>query len=252
MRRLLWLIIGTGPKNKNGPVPILRILAMTFLSIVFILPSWLFAQTSVRGRIIFEGTPPPVEKIEVKSDIATCGGIQEVNQLVLGEGGGIANAVVTIIGVPGKTAITPQEGTLDQIDCRFEPHVQALPVGSKLNITSSDPVLHNSHGFYEDGSTAFNLAVPIVGMEMPATLKQPGIIKLRCDAGHTWMSAYVMVMNHPYYAVTDANGNFTIEGVPPGTYEIEVWQEWLGKHRQPITVKEGGEPVTVTLKESSS
>lgn len=224
------------------------LLAMILL--IFVFPLVLFAQTSVNGRVIFEGVAPPAEQVEVKSDMSTCGSVQEMNKLILGEGGGIANAVVTIVGVPGQSAPTPQEGTLDQINCRFEPHVQALPVGSKLKITSSDPVLHNSHGFNEDGSTAFNIAVPIVGMEMPATLKQPGILKLRCDAGHTWMSAYVIAVDHPYYAVTDANGNFTIDGVPPGTYEVEVWQEWLGKHRQPVTVKEGGEPVTVTLKKS--
>ncbi len=64
------------------------------------------------------------------------------------------------------------------------------------------------------------------------------------------MSAYVMVTDQPYYALTDADGNFKIDGVPPGTYEIEVWHEWLGKHRKPITVKEDGAPVTVTLKKS--
>ena len=68
--------------------------------------------------------------------------------------------------------------------------------------------------------------------------------------GHTWMSAYVFVTDPPYYALTDANGSFKIDGVPLGNYEIEVWQEWLGKTRQPITVAgEKTEPVTLTLKE---
>ncbi len=213
-------------------------------------PSWLFAQTSVTGRVVFEGVAPPVEKIEVKSDVATCGSVKEVKPLVLGQNNGVANAVVTIIGPKAEGVLPQKEGILNQEKCEFSPHVQVLPVGSKLKITSGDPVLHNSHGFNEDGSTAFNIAVPIAGMEMPTTLKQPGVIKLRCDAGHTWMSAYVIATDQPYYAVTDTDGNFTIEGVPPGDYEIEVWQEWLGKHRESITVKEGGEPVTVTLKKS--
>ena len=87
-------------------------------------------------------------------------------------------------------------------------------------------------------------------MELPTTIKQPGVIKLRCDAGHTWMSAYVVATDQPYHAVTDANGNFTIEGVPTGNYELEVWHEWLGKHREPITVEEGSQPVTMTLTKS--
>lgn len=213
-------------------------------------PAWLFAQTSVTGRVAFDGTPPPPEQVEVKSDMATCGTTQEVRHLILGQDNGVANAVVTIVGAKAEGALASKDGVLDQVNCEFVPHVQALPVGSTLKITSSDPVLHNSHGFHEDGSTAFNIAVPIPGMELPAKLKEPGVIKLRCDAGHTWMSAYVVVTDQPFYAVTDADGNFSIEDIPPGSYEIEVWHEWVGKHREPITVQEGGQPVTITLKKS--
>ncbi|MBI4357935.1 MAG: hypothetical protein HY584_01425 [Candidatus Omnitrophica bacterium] len=213
-------------------------------------PTGLFAQTSVSGRVVFEGAAPPAEQVDVKSDIATCGTTQEVHHLILGQDGGVKNAVITILGAKGEAALAPQEGRLDQVKCEFQPHVQVLPVGSTLKITSSDPVLHNSHGFNEDGSTAFNIAVPIAGMELPTKIKQPGVIKLRCDAGHTWMSAYVVGVDHLYYAITDENGNFTIQNVPPGDYEIEVWQEWLGISRQPITVKEGSEPTTITLKKS--
>ena len=211
-------------------------------------PTWLLAQTPVSGRIVFEGTAPPPEQVEVKSDITTCGNSKEVKKLVLGEGGGVVDAVITIIGTQGT--VIPKDGVLDQKSCEFVPHVQVLPVGSKLKITSSDSVLHNSHGFNEDGSTAFNIAVPIAGMELPTTIKQPGVVKLRCDAGHTWMSAYVVGVDHPYYAVTDENGNFAIENVPPGNYEIEVWHEWIGTHREPVIVKEGSEPITITLKKS--
>ncbi len=207
-----------------------------------------YAQVTVKGKVVFDGTPPPVEKIEVKSDIPTCGDHKEVEKIKLGEGKGIANAVVTIVGAKGTAS--SKTGKLDQVKCEFDPHVQAVPVGSTVNITSSDPVLHNSHGFYEDGSTAFNIAVPIVGMEAPFKLTKPGVIRLRCDAGHTWMSAYVVAVDQPYYAVTDANGNFSIDGVPAGDYEIEVWQETLGKHREPIKVAEGAQPVTITLKQT--
>lgn len=207
-----------------------------------------YAQSIVKGRVIFEGTPPAVETVEVKSDIPTCGTVKEVRKLVLGANQGVANAVVKIVGVgAGKPA--PTKGTLDQVNCEFVPHVQVLPVGSTLNLTSSDAILHNAHGFYEDGSTAFNIAVPIPGVNVSQKLDQAGVIKLRCDAGHTWMSAYVVVTEEPFYALTDREGNFSIEGVPPGSYEIEVWHEWAGKVRQPIAVKEGGsETQVITLK----
>ncbi len=218
---------------------------LAFIFWIF-LPSTLYAQTTVTGRVIFQGNPPSPEKVQVKSDVTTCGTEKEIRKIVLGHDQGISNAVVRIIGAQGT--LTEKIGSLDQVNCEFVPHIQILPVGSTLKITSSDAVLHNSHGFYENGSTVFNIAVPIVGIEMPVKLKQAGIIRLRCDAGHTWMGAYVFVTDQPYYALTDADGNFSVEGVPPGNYEIEVWQEWLGKNRRPLKVKEGKmEPLVIRL-----
>jgi len=205
------------------------------------------AQAAVKGRVVFEGTPPTIEKVEVKSDIPTCGSMKEIHKILVTPDGGVANAAVKIVGAQGIPQV--KEGSLDQIHCEFVPHVQILPVGSTLKLTSTDPVLHNAHGFYQDGSTAFNIAVPLPGMEVPLSLKRPGVVKLRCDAGHTWMSAYVVVTDTSFYALTDAFGNFAIEGVPAGNYRLEVWHEWAGEQSQPVFVKEGErEPVTVTLK----
>ncbi|MBI4373050.1 MAG: hypothetical protein HY585_04935 [Candidatus Omnitrophica bacterium] len=223
-------------------------LLIGILFVWLIAPNLLFAQSEVSGRVVFEGAAPRAQQIQVKSEMASCGTMKEVRPLVLGKNNGVANTVVTLLGASGS--ITPKDGLLDQIGCEFTPHVQVLPLNSTLKVTSSDPVLHNTHGFYEDGSTAFNVAIPIAGTEIPVKLKRPGVIKIRCDAGHTWMGAYVVVTDQPFYAVTDAGGNFKIEGIRPGTYEIEVWQEWIGKHREPITVQEGSEPVTITLRKS--
>ncbi len=213
----------------------LRFLALA--SFMLVAASVAHAQGAVKGRVIFEGMAPPSEKVEVKSDTSTCGAHQDVSKIILGAENGVANAFVKILGATGE--LVPKKGVLDQVQCQFAPHVQALPAGSTLVITSSDAVLHNAHGFYEDGSTAFNIAVPIMGMEVNHKLGKADIIKLRCDAGHTWMSAYVIVTDTPYYALTDADGNFIIEGLPAGDYEIEIWHEWLGKRRQPVSVKEG-------------
>lgn len=206
------------------------------------------AQSALKGRVIFEGAPPAVETVEVKSDIPVCGNQKEVSKVKLGADQGVADAVVRVIGAKGTAE--PKKAGFDQLQCEFVPHVLALSVGSTLTLTSSDAVLHNAHGFYEDGSTAFNLAVPVVGMEITKKLDKPGVIKIRCDAGHTWMSAYVIATEEPFYAVTDADGNFSIEGIPSGNYELEIWQEWLGKTKQPVEVKEGiSEPMTIILKQ---
>ena len=207
------------------------------------------AQGTVTGRVTFDGTVPAIETVEVKSDVPTCGDHKEVAKILVSPTKGVANAVVKIVGAKGD--LKPVPGNLDQVKCQFEPHVQAVTTGSTLVITSSDAVLHNTHAFNEDGSTAFNIAVPIVGMEVKKKLEKPGLLKLRCDAGHTWMSGYIAVFDEPFFAVTDSDGNFSISGVPPGKYELEIWQEWLGKSRQTLEVKDGAnDPVVISLKEA--
>jgi len=200
----------------------------------------------VNGRVIFEGEEPPVEVIAVRSDTSTCGYEQTVRRILLGAGGGVSDALVTVVGSEG--APEPAEGLLDQVDCQFVPAVQVLPAGSVLNITSSDPVLHNAHGFFEDGSTAFNIAVPVAGMELPILMERPGVIKLRCDAGHTWMKAFVLVTERTHYAQTAEDGGFTLKSMEPGDYELEVWQEWLGKSRHSVHVVDGENDITLTLR----
>jgi hypothetical protein len=228
----------------------MRIKLFLFLFISIVFTPEIYAQGTLNGRVVFKGEPPPVENIDVKSDVETCGTVKEVHHLILGKEQGVANAVVTIIGASGKTEVS--SGKIDQINCEFMPHVQVLPVGSTLNITSSDSVLHNSHGLFEDGSTSFNLAVPFAGIEIPQILDKMGIIKLRCDAGHTWMSAYIYVTDRPFYALTNENGGFNIANLPPGEYEIEVWHEWLGVHREKVSVKEGELTVQITMEQPKS
>jgi hypothetical protein len=76
-------------------------------------------------------------------------------------------------------------------------------------------------------------------MQLPQTMKKPGIVTFKCDAGHTWMSAYVFVVDQPYYAVTDAAGKFELKDVPPGAYTLVVWHESLGTQEQKVTVAAG-------------
>jgi hypothetical protein len=103
-----------------------------------------------------------------------------------------------------------------------------IGVGTRLAVVNSDSVLHNVHAVQIDGPspiTVFNLAMPLKGQRLPAVLKRPGVVHVRCDAGHTWMSAYVRVFEHPYFAVSDARGQFTLEAVPAGEHTVELWHE---------------------------
>ena len=114
-----------------------------------------------------------------------------------------------------------------------------MQVGAKLTIHNVDPILHNTHGTYEDGRTAFNLALPMQNQIIKKRIKKPGIIAMKCDAGHTWMSAYVIAFDHPYHAVTGEDGAFTITDVPAGTYTLSIWHERLPAQTLEVTVAAG-------------
>ncbi|MEE9612082.1 MAG: carboxypeptidase regulatory-like domain-containing protein, partial [Desulfatiglandales bacterium] len=89
--------------------------------------------------------------------------------------------------------------------------------------------------------TVFNLALPLKGQKIKKRLRRPGMLSVKCDAGHTWMSAYVYVSKHPYYSVTDKKGSFEIKDVPPGTYMLKAWHEAFGTMKKKVTVSAKGE-----------
>jgi len=139
--------------------------------------------------------------------------------------------------VIAPAAPTPRV-TLNQDHCRYVPHVQSATKGSQITITSADDTLHNINGGI-NGRSVFNIAMPVKGMRVSRPLRQAGRIQVHCDAGHTWMSAYVAVFDHPYHAVTRANGRFSLPNVPPGTYTIKAWHERFGERSARLTVTAG-------------
>ena len=156
----------------------------------------------------------------------------------------LQNVLVWLKG-SGLKGNTPPAAVLDQKGCIYEPHVMGLMKGQKLTIKTSDHTLHNIHSMSKVNSS-FNFAMPEQMAKAGLTkevsfdkVEDPFIIK--CDV-HPWMKSYVSVFDHPYFAVTDANGNFKIENVPPGDYEIIAWQEKFkskGMISQKVTVGEG-------------
>jgi hypothetical protein len=192
---------------------------------------------SVRGRVTLSGKAPVLPATAVRQDPRTCGATQEDESLIVSARGGIKNAVVFLEGA-ARTPPPPDAGeaVIDQIACRYLPHVQAVRVGARLVTANSDPILHTIRATV-DGGTLFNVAMPIQGMRKAFALTQPGLIRAACDAGHTWMLAWVYAFDHPYFAVTSDDGSFEIRGVPPGKYRLHSWQERLGTQEQEIHVK---------------
>jgi len=195
----------------------------------------------LRGRVVFEGTPPAPVKTAIERDTKVCGAHVEEAAVQVAKDGGLAHVALWLTDIESGSApdlaTTPK---LDNIHCRFEPHVQTLTVGQTLLIRNSDPILHNTHSYVLEGAgNLFNLALPTQGKEIRKPIKKTGIHQVKCDAGHTWMNAYFLVFDHPYHAVTDAAGTFELNGIPAGTYTLRAWHESLGTRDVQVTVAAG-------------
>ena len=201
---------------------------------------------TITGKVSYLGRIPS-KKIIPTRDPEVCGGIRDQAAVVVGSDKAVQFAVVYLKkvakGKPWPAMEPPKIPVLDQSKCRFVPHVQVIPAGS-LEIVNSDPILHNTHGFYGK-RTAFNLALPNLGQKIPVELTRPGMVRVECDA-HGWMLAWVYVADSPYYAVTAEDGMFTIADIPPGDYSLVAWQEFTGAIEMPVTVK-AGETADVTI-----
>jgi hypothetical protein len=190
---------------------------------------------TIKGKVIYQGSVP-TKKIVPTKDQATCGQVRDEPEIVVGPDKGVKDAVVYLKGVQkGKALEKPaQKPTIDNVKCNFEPHVQAVPLGT-IVVVNSDPVMHNTHAFHGK-QTIFNVALPIKGQKVERPMNKPGINRVECDT-HGWMLGWVYAAEHPYYAVTQKDGAFTIADVPPGSYTLVVWQEYAGENEMPVTVK---------------
>lgn len=192
------------------------------------------AAGELAGTVRFEGAAPAVAPLPVTKDGPACGSSQPDESLLL-QGDRLANVVVVVKGAPPPP---PSRVTLGQERCRFLPHVQAAPLGSRLDLVNGDGILHGVRGWMEH-RTRFDVAMPSAGKEeAPGRLDRAGVIHVRCDV-HAWMTAYVVVADGPT-AVSAADGTFSVREIPPGHYTVTAWHERLGEQRAEITVPERG------------
>jgi hypothetical protein len=152
----------------------------------------------------------------------------DLERLEVGSQGGVANTIVYLKNIySGKAMALPEQRRhLDQKRCRYVPHILLVPQNAELQMTSSDATLHTIH---MEGAATFNLPFPFTNQITSRTMSTPGLVHLRCNGGHVWMNAEMMVVPHPYYSVTDESGHFEFTDVPPGTYQIVAWHEGWGQ-----------------------
>ena len=195
---------------------------------------------SITGKVTFEGTAPRNEPIKMAADpvcVQQNKGAQTQETYMVGSGGELQNVFVYVKdGLGSLTFPVPTEPvTLDQQGCRYHPHVFGIMVGQPLSIVNSDPTLHNIHATPKV-NTEFNTGQPIQGMKTSHTFTTKEVIMpFKCDV-HGWMNAYVGILDHPYYAVSGADGKFEIKNLPPGAYTIEAWHEKGGTQTQMVTI----------------
>jgi hypothetical protein len=195
---------------------------------------------TIAGTVKFAGAPPVRKRIEISKDREVCGVTPLYDEsLIVGAGGGIANAVVSIPDIARGVPLVPQkEVKLDQKGCDYRPHVLAFPAGSTVAIVNSDGILHSVRTESKLNTPLDMAQPPFKHVIVTAPLKYPELIAVSCDA-HNWMHGWWFVAGNPYYAVTDSSGKFMIKDVPPGTYSLEVWQEKLGTQTRKVTVEPG-------------
>jgi len=143
-------------------------------------------------------------------------------------------AVVYLKGVPGK--IRPKTAVVEQKNIEFTPHVIAVPVGSTVSFVNRDHVNHDI--FSDDTTKPLDINNSEHGIFKKVVFDKPGAVNLRCTL-HAEMSGYVVVVDSNYYAVTGADGTFSIRNVPPGRYEVAAWSERLKNTKiNTVTVKD--------------
>ncbi len=200
----------------------------------------LAAAGTVTGTVTYVGAVPALKPLDVAAEPICAKKHATVpnEMLVLGAGNTMANVMVRVVsGLPaGKTWPAPTTPVvMDQQGCQYVPHVMGIMVGQPFKVLNNDGVLHNVHAL-PNVNQQFNMAMPPTRKEATATFgKEEGMFVIKCDV-HPWMRSYIGVMSNPFFAVTKADGTFSIPNLPPGTYQIEAWHERLGTQKASVTV----------------
>lgn len=195
---------------------------------------------TVTGVVKFSGTAPKPQKIAMSAD-AFCktahAGDVTSDEVVVNPNNTLRYVYVYVKSGLGDKKFPPSStpAVLDQKGCLYSPHVVAVQVGQELLVRNSDGVLHNVN-VRPAKNQPFNFGQPVQGMENKKTFTTPEVmIPVKCDV-HPWMHSWIGVQDHPFAAVSDESGAFSLNNLPPGTYDIEAWHEKYGTASQSVTV----------------
>ena len=200
---------------------------------------------TIKGTVVLKGTTPELKKLAVTIDQYVCGKEKKPEDLVLSPQGGIRSAVVWLDKPPAAAGgeAMPSTTPMDQKECMFAPRVVVVPAGGKIDFLNSDRLLHNLHAM-PTANPPFNRTQP-KGRTITIAFSHPEIIRVTCDL-HSWMRGWVVVAEHPFYALTNGAGEFELRGLPAGRYTLKIWQERLGTVSRDVVVGDQ-DPTAVTV-----
>ena len=206
---------------------------------------------TVTGTVMFEGEVPKAKALSIKEEQSAgcCApGVKlddGARSLMISKDGGIANVVITLTVDGAKVELPSEPVEIDQVGCRFEPHLSVVHVGTTVRYKNSDTISHNVHT-YALKNEGLNKTVA-AGGKLDQKLEKAEAVRIACDI-HPWMESYVFVTEGTHFTFTGSDGSFKLEGVPAGDYKLQIWHEKLGKGKGSVTVKADGSSDAVSIK----
>ena len=195
----------------------------------------------ISGTVRIEGAAGRDTTIRPTNDVVVCGDEYEERRLSV-TGGRVEGAVVWLHDIrSGKRLARERLFEVHHVRCRLAPRLQAVTTGGTLNVRSADPVSHRTRFVHQHTGEELDIVRQIdAGSVVPTekVMGRAGLVYLRCEV-HPWAAAWIAVFDHPYFAMTDAGGNFTFTEVPPGRYRLVVWHDALGAIEREIEVGTG-------------
>ena len=218
---------------------------LLLLSLGLFAASQLVNAADITGVINFKGAAPAERELTPIKDDPNCaalypGALPKTKFYVVGANGELADVIVSLKGISGKsTGASAAPVTLDQKGALYVPQIIAIQTGQKLLVKNSDQLVHNVHAQPTANPESNQVQMP-GGADLTYTFDKPEMfLKFKCDV-HPWMFAWVSVFDHPYFAVSGADGKFTIKNVPAGKYTLEAAHRKLGSQTAEIEVKDDG------------
>jgi plastocyanin len=186
---------------------------------------------AIRGRVDLRRIPPPVEPRPNVADLGGATSTLDISDRV--------KSVVYLESAPRGAFETVEttHAVMDQRGERFVPHVLAITTGTIVDFPNSDHIYHNV--FSLSKTKTFDLGRYAAGHSKPVRFDHPGIVRVFCDI-HSHMNAFILVFSHPFFSLTDADGRYRINDIPPGTYNVVAWNEGVASEQRSVTVSESG------------